>query len=243
MPPDCGILLHPDMKLLIVEDQKELSNSIISYLSTEKYLCEPAFDYPSALQKIFIYDYSCVVLDLCLPHGNGLDLLKQLKSDDNPTGVVIISARDSIEDKVFGLNIGADDFLTKPFHLSELEARIASVIRRKAFNGKNRLTLDDLVLDIREKTLCGPAGNIDLTRMEYMLIEYFICNKDKVVTKEALGEHLCGDDIDLADNYDFIYTHLKNLRRKLKNSGCSGGIKTVYGMGYKFCSATRNHGS
>lgn len=224
------------MKLLIVEDQKELSKSIIAYLSTENYTCEPVYDYRAAIEKIDLYDYSCVVLDLCLPYGNGLDILKQLKKNDNPAGIVIISAKDSIEDKVLGLNIGADDFLTKPFHLSELEARIASVIRRKSFDGKNRMSLDSLVLDIREKTLNGPNGKIDLTRMEYMLIEYFICNKDKVVTKEAMAEHLCGDDIDLADNYDFIYTHLKNLRRKLKNAGSSDSIKTVYGMGYKFCS-------
>lgn len=227
------------MNLLIVEDQKELSNSIISYLSHGNYTCEPVYDYNSAFDKVCIYNYSCVVLDLCLPYGNGLDILKYLKKNDNPTGIVIISAKDSIEDKVNGLRIGADDFLTKPFHLSELEARIASVIRRRSFDGKNQISLDNLVLDIREKILTGPSGRIDLTRMEYMLIEYFISNKDKVVTKEALGEHLCGDDIDLADNYDFIYTHLKNLRRKLKNAGCSDVIKTVYGMGYKLCSAGR----
>lgn len=228
------------MKLLIVEDQKELSNSIISYLSTEKYTCEPAYDYYSAIEKLNIYEYSCVVLDLMLPHGNGLDILKLLKEDDNPTGVVIISAKNSLEDKVSGLHIGADDFLTKPFHLSELEARIASVIRRRSFDGKNRITLDNAVLDIREKTLSGPNGKIDLTRMEYALIEYFISNRDKVVTKEAIGERLCGEDMDMANNYDFIYTHLKNLRRKLKNAGCIDEIKTVYGMGYKFSSTLRS---
>lgn len=227
------------MNLLIVEDSKELSNSITSYLSTEHYTCDPVYDYYTAIEKIHIYDYSCVVLDLCLPYGNGLDILRQLKRDNNPTGIVIISAKDSIEDKVLGLHIGADDFLSKPFHLSELEARISSVIRRRSFEGKNRIDLDNLVLDIREKTLSGPSGKIDLTRMEYLLIEYFVSNKDKVVTKEAIGEHLCGDNIDMADNYDFIYTHLKNLRRKLTNAGCSDMIRTVYGMGYKFCSTTR----
>ena len=227
------------MNLLIVEDQKELSNSIVSYLATEHYSCDPVYDYHTAIEKIHIYDYSCVVLDLCLPYGNGLDILRQLKRDNNPTGIVIISAKGSIEDKVLGLHIGADDFLAKPFHLSELEARISSVIRRRSFDGKNRIHLDNLVLDIREKTLSGPTGKIDLTRMEYLLIEYFVSNKDKVITKEALGEHLCGDNIDLADNYDFIYTHLKNLRRKLNNAGCADRIKTVYGMGYKFCSTTR----
>lgn len=229
------------MKLLIVEDQKELSSSIISYLSTGKYTCEPAYDYHSALEKIHIYEYSCVILDLTLPYGNGLDILQQLKKVDNPTGVVIISAKNSIEDKVLGLNIGADDFLSKPFHLSELEARVSSVIRRRSFDGKNRINLDNMILDIREKTLNGPSGKIELTRMEYLLIEYFISNRDRVVTKEALGERLCGDDMDLADNYDFIYTHLKNLRKKLKNAGCSEEIKTVYGVGYKFAVRKTNN--
>jgi DNA-binding response OmpR family regulator len=228
------------MKLLIVEDQKELSNSIISYLSTGKFFCEPAYDYHSALEKIHVYEYSCIILDLTLPYGNGLDILEQIKKDGNPTGVVIISAKNSIEDKVLGLNIGADDFLTKPFHLSELEARVTSVIRRRSFEGKNRICLDNMVLDILNKTLNGPLGKIDLTRMEYLLMEYFISNKDRVVTKEAIGEHLCGDDMELADNYDFIYTHLKNLRRKLKNAGCPGEIKTVYGVGYKFSSRKTN---
>ena len=227
------------MKLLIVEDQRELSGSIQAYLSTGKYTCDPAYDYYSAIEKLHVYEYSCVVLDLSLPHGNGLDILRQLKRTDNPTGVVIISAKNSIEDKVMGLNIGADDFLCKPFHLSELEARIASVIRRRSFEGRNRINLDEFLLDIQEKTLVGPAGKVDLTRMEYMLVEYFISNKDKVVTKEAIGEHLCGDDMDMADNYDFIYTHLKNLRRKLKGAGCAYEIKTVYGMGYKFCAPER----
>lgn len=227
------------MKLLIVEDQKELSSSIISYLSTEKYTCEPAYDYHSAVEKLHVYEYSCVVLDLMLPQGSGLDVLAQLKKTDNPAGVVIISAKNSLEDKIHGLNIGADDFISKPFHLSELEARIASVIRRRAFDGKNRIPLDNIVLDIREKALIGTNGRIELTRMEYILIEYFVSNIDKVVTKEAIGEHLCGNDMDLADNYDFIYTHLKNLRRKLKNAGCADEIRTIYGMGYKFCSATR----
>jgi DNA-binding response OmpR family regulator len=222
------------MKLLIVEDQKELSNSIISYLSTGNYTCEPAYDYYSAVEKIHIYEYSCIVLDLTLPYGNGLDILQQLKKTDNPTGIVIISAKNSIEDKVMGLNIGADDFLSKPFHLSELEARISSVIRRRSFDGKNMINLDNMMLDIREKTLNGPNGKIDLTRMEYLLVEYFISNRDRVITKEAMGEHLCGDDMDFADNYDFIYTHLKNLRRKLKKAGCSQEIKTVHGVGYKF---------
>jgi DNA-binding response OmpR family regulator len=222
------------MKLLIVEDERELSCSIVSYLSSEKYTCELAYDFNEALEKIDLYDYSCIILDLSLPHGNGLDILKEVKRNNKPDCVLIISAKNSIDDKVSGLNIGADDYLTKPFHLSELGARVASVIRRKSFDGKNSIILDNLLLDIQAKTLKGPSGKIDLTRMEYVLLEYFIANKNKVVTKEAIAGHLCGDDIDLADNYDFIYTHLKNLRKKLKRAASQEYIRTVYGMGYKF---------
>ena len=222
------------MKLLIVEDQKELSSSISSYLSSEKYLCESVHDFYSALGKLCTFEYACVILDLSLPFGSGLDILKELKKENRSEGIIIISARNSIDDKVQGLHLGADDFLVKPFHMAELEARISSVIRRKSFEGKNKINLDNLILDIQEKKLRGPAGNIDLTRMEYMLLEYLIVNRNKVVTKEAIAEHLCGDDIDLAYDYDFIYTHLKNLRKKLKNSGSRDGIKNVYGMGYKF---------
>lgn len=222
------------MKLLIVEDEKELSHSIVSYLSSEKYICELAYDFNEALEKIYLYDYACIILDLSLPHGNGLDILKEVKRNNKSDCVLIISARNSIDDKVFGLNIGADDYLTKPFHLSELGARVASIIRRKSFDGKNSIILDNLLFDIQAKTLKGPSGKIDLTRMEYILLEYFIANRNKVVTKEAIAGHLCGDDIDLADNYDFIYTHLKNLRKKLKRTASQEYIKTIYSMGYKF---------
>jgi DNA-binding response OmpR family regulator len=222
------------MKLLIVEDEKELSTSIISYLSCEQYICELAYDFYEALEKICLYDYSCIILDISLPHGNGLDILKEVKKNNKSDCVLIISARNSIDDKVFGLNFGADDYLTKPFHLSELGARVASVIRRKSFDGKNSIVLDNLVFNVQAKTLKGPSGTIDLTRMEYSLLEYFIANKNKVVTTEAIAGHLCGDDIDLADNYDFIYTHLKNLRKKLRRSASKEYIKTIYGMGYKF---------
>jgi DNA-binding response OmpR family regulator len=222
------------MKLLIVEDERELSRSIVSYLSSEKYICELANDFNAALDKIWLYEYSCIILDLSLPNGNGLDLLKEIKRNNKSDCVVIISARNSIDDKVCGLNKGADDYLAKPFHLSELGARVASVIRRKSFGGKTTIVVDGLILDIQAKTLGGPSGRIDLTRMEYMLLEYFMANKNQVITKEAIAGHLCGDDIDMADNYDFIYTHLKNLRKKLKGTSCTQHIKTVYGMGYKF---------
>jgi DNA-binding response OmpR family regulator len=222
------------MKILIIEDQVELSDSIHSYLSHENFSCERAYDFHTAMDKIRLYDYDCIILDITLPFGNGLDILKELKEENKADGVLIISAKNSLDDKVTGLNLGADDYLTKPFHLPELSARVAAIIRRKTFEGKNKIVLDKLVLDLQDKTVRGAKGRIDLTRKEYELLVYFISNKNKVVTKEAIVEHLWGDDIDMADNYDFIYTHVKNLRRKLVQAGCPDYIKGIYGMGYKF---------
>jgi DNA-binding response OmpR family regulator len=222
------------MKLLIIEDQKELSDSICSYLSHENFICETAYDFHGAMEKIELYDYACIILDINLPLGNGLGILQALKSNDKADGVLIISARNSLDDKVLGLNLGADDYLTKPFHMPELAARVAAIIRRKSFDGKNKIVLDKLSLNMQDKIVKGPKGAIDLTKKEYELLVYFIGNKNKVVTKEAIVEHLWGDSIDLADNYDFIYSHIKNLRRKLINAGCPDHIKAVYGMGYKF---------
>jgi DNA-binding response OmpR family regulator len=222
------------MKILIIEDQQELSDSVRDYLSHENFTCEMAYDYYGAKEKIHLYDYSCIILDINLPHGNGLSILKELKSNNKADGVLIISARNSLDDKVLGLNLGADDYLTKPFHMPELAARVAAIIRRKSSQGRNRIVLDKLSLDLQEKIVKGPNGRADLTKKEYDLLVYFIANKNKVVTKEAIVEHLWGDSIDMADNYDFIYTHIKNLRKKLLHAGCPDYIHAVYGMGYKF---------
>lgn len=222
------------MKVLIVEDEKELSQSICDYLSGEQFVCEQAFDYNSAVEKISLYDYACIVLDITLPDGSGMDVLKQLKKENKLDGVIIISAKNSLEDKVLGLNTGADDYLTKPFHLSELAARVAAIIRRKSFEGKNILQFDLLEIDMNERTVKANNITIDLTRKEYDLLLYFIGNKNKVIAKDAIAIHLWGDNMDLADNYDFIYTHIKNLRKKLEQAGAGNYIKSVYGMGYKF---------
>ena len=222
------------MKILIVEDEKDLSQSICDYLSNEQFVCEQSFDFDSAMERISLYDYSCIVLDINLPDGSGLDILKELKKENKLDGVLIVSARDSIENKVFGLNAGADDYLTKPFHLSELAARVAAIIRRKSFEGKNVIRYDELELDLNEKELKIKDRKVDLTRKEYELLLYFISNKNKVITKNAIATHLWGDDMDMLDNYDFIYTHIKNLRRKLVQAGAADYIKSIYGMGYKF---------
>jgi DNA-binding response OmpR family regulator len=222
------------MKLLIIEDEKELANSIKSYLTSERFICEVANDYHSALEKLEVFDYACIILDIGLPDGNGLHLLKALKEDGKSDGVLIISAKNSIDDKVLGLKSGADDYLAKPFHLSELGARVDAIIRRKVFNGNSLLQLDHLTIDLQSKTLMNEDGPIDLTRKEYDLLLYFISNKNKVISKDSITEHLYGDDMSLPDNFDFLYAHIKNLRKKLQQAGCPDYIKAVYGMGYKF---------
>jgi len=223
------------MKVLIIEDEKELSDSICTYLNNENFICEAAYDFNTASEKIHLYDYACIILDITIPYGNGLDILKELKASNKSEGVLIISAKNSLDDKVHGLNLGADDYLTKPFHLPELGARVSAIIRRKSFEGKTVIRLDCLTLNIQDKTLTGTKGIlVDLTRKEYELLVYFFANKNRVITKEAIVEHLWGDDIDMAGSYDFIYTHIKNLRKKLIQAGCPDYIKAVYGMGYKF---------
>jgi DNA-binding response OmpR family regulator len=223
------------MKLLIIEDERDLSDSICAYMEKEQFICETAFDYHTANEKIHLNEYACIVLDIMLPHGSGLDLLKTLKKEGKADGILIISAKNSLEDKVEGLQIGADDYLSKPFHLAELGARISAIIRRKSFDGKTRIVIDNLVLDLSDRTLKTSSNKvIALTRKEYDLLLYFVSNKNRVVTKEAIVEHLWGDGIDMADSYDFVYSHIKNLRKKLIQADCPDYIKAVYGMGYKF---------
>lgn len=222
------------MKVLIIEDEKALAESILAYLHSEQYTCETAADFPTALEKIHLYEYACIILDISLPGGSGLDLLRELKANNKADGVLIVSARNSLDEKILGLKSGADDYLTKPFHLSELAARISAIIRRKSFDGKNDVQFDDLFLNITAKTVRVNNHIVDLTRKEYDLLLYFISNKNKVISKGAIAEHLWGDNMDMADNYDFIYTHIKNLRKKLMQAGAQDYIKSIYGMGYKF---------
>jgi len=227
------------MKVLIIEDETALRESIASYLGNMNFVCEAAGDFTSALEKIHLYDYTCIILDISLPGGTGLELLQVLKENHKADGVLIISAKNSLDDKVSGLNAGADDYLTKPFHLSELAARVTAIIRRKSFEGKNLLRFDELSLDIQEKVARVGEVDVDLTRKEYDLLLYFISNKNRVVSKTAIAEHLWGDNMDVADNFDFIYTHIKNLRKKLMQAGCPDYIKSVYGMGYKLTLPSR----
>jgi DNA-binding response OmpR family regulator len=224
------------MKVLVIEDEKALSESIIICLKQEGFICEAANDYKSALQKIESFDYDCILLDINLPGGSGLDILNQLKKNKKMDGVLIISARNSLEDKITGLQLGADDYLPKPFHLSELVARITAIIRRKNSGGNNLLQFNELVINTLAKTVSINNKLIELTRKEYQLLLYFSYNKGRVISKNAIAEHLWGDETESAANFDFIYTHVKNLRKKLIASGCGDYIQSVYGMGYKFVS-------
>ena len=222
------------MKILIVEDEQELANDMAHYLSGENYLCEIVSTYDEAAQKIGIYTYDCILLDLMLPGGDGLQLLQLLKSQQVEDGVIIISAKNSIEDKVKGLTIGADDYLAKPFHHAELSARIHSVIRRKQFNNSNIILQNELAIDLLGKTVQVNNIPINLTKKEYDLLLFFIGNKNRVISKNALAEHLSGDVADMFDNHDFVYAHVKNLKKKLSEAGCHNYLKTLYGTGYKW---------
>ncbi len=222
------------MKILLIEDEKELSGSIADYLLKEHYLCETVHNFDQASEKINIYKYDCIIVDITLPDGSGLDLIRELKKNKSETGIIIISARNSLEDKVAGLEIGADDYLTKPFHLPELNARIKSIIRRRSFQGSNDIVFHDLRIIPDQMEVHVNGQTVSLTKKEYDLLIFFIANKDHVLTRESIAEHLWGDEIDLADSFDFIYTHIKNLRRKIVEKGGEDYIRTIYGMGYKF---------
>lgn len=222
------------MKILIIEDEKDLLDSMKTYLESEGYLCETANDYQKASEKVNIYQYDCVVVDITLPKGNGLQIIKELKEKKSEAGIIIVSAKNSLDDKLKGLELGSDDYLTKPFHLSELNARIKAIIRRKNFEGANELGLNEITVDLASRTVFVKKNQLTLTIKEYELLLFFISNKNKVITKNAIAEHLWGDDMDQSDSFDFIYTHIKNLRKKMIEKGCQDYIKTIYGIGYNF---------
>lgn len=221
------------MKILVVEDEKELLKSIHDSLIQEQFLIETAENYHSASEKIALYSYDCILLDIMLPGGNGLQLLQQLKDMGKSENVIIISAKDSLDDKLTGLELGADDYLTKPFHNAELNARIKAVLRRKNQDGKNSIELVNIELDLTERTFFVDREKITLNRKEFDILHFFLLNKKRLVTKTALAEHVWGDHIDQADNFDFIYYQIKNLRKKLQQSNAEIEIEAVYGIGYK----------
>ena len=223
------------MRVLLVEDEKDLAESIARYLkNSEKIDCDIAPDLDSAIEQCELYNFDCFLVDIGLPDGSGLDLIKIIKEKNSRAGIIIISARDSIDDRIEGLNIGADDYLVKPFHLSELNARIYSLIRRLKLDGSSLLTLNEISIDPQSREVKINNKTLVLTKSEYNLLFYLITNKNQVISKTSIAEHLAGDYVDVMDSLDFVYLHIKNLRKKMIAAGCADYIKTVYGVGYKF---------
>lgn len=222
------------MKLLLIEDERELAVSIQKYLTDKDFVCEWANNTTTAIDKISIYDYDCILLDLMLPDSNGFEILKELKHQNKTEGIIIISAKETLEIKIEGFNLGADDFLTKPFHLSELLVRIQALIRRKNFKGNNIVTFNEIEIDILSKTVKVHNHKIDITKKEIDLLLYLIGNENRVLSKSAIAEHLSGDMADMLDNHDFVYAHIKNLKKKLTDAQSGDYIKSVYGLGYKW---------
>jgi two-component system response regulator ArlR len=221
------------MKILVVEDETDLRETIVKSLQKEQYVVETAASFTEALQKIEVYDYDCILLDVGLPGGSGLTILEDLKSQHKTDGVIIISAKDSVEDKIKGLNLGADDYLAKPFHLAELHARVKSVVRRKQWEGTSHINCNNLRIDADRRAVWVDDQSLDLNRKEFDTLLYLVSNKERLVNKAALAVHVWGDYIDEANSFDFIYSQIKNLRRKLKNSHARVEVQAVYGIGYK----------
>ncbi|SHG05185.1 response regulator transcription factor [Dysgonomonas macrotermitis] len=221
------------MKILVIEDEFEMLKSIETFMESENFLVERATDFDSGMEKIAMYEYDCILLDINLPGGNGLKILEEMKKKGIRGNVIIISARDSVDDKISGLDSGADDYLAKPFHLAELSSRIKAVIRRKQQGGKNNLTLGNLFIDFSARIVEIDGTELKLNRKEFDILSFFVVNTNRLITKETLAEHVWGDNIDMADNFDFVYSQVKNLRKKLKENDANITISNVYGVGYK----------
>ena len=221
------------MKLLIIEDDASLSEIMTRALRAEGYIVETAATFYEAQDKIAGYNYDCIMLDIMLPDGNGLKLLEHIKSLDKADRVIIISARDSIEDKVAGLDLGADDYLAKPFFMAELSARIKSVLRRGSAAVNRKMQAGNLTLDLQSRTVAVDGTDVPLLKKEFDILLYFMQRPQHIVDKAVLAEAVWGDHIDAADNFQFVYAQVKNLRKKLTEAGASFNIKAVYGFGYK----------
>ena len=221
------------MKVLVVEDEPDMRDNIVLYLEKEMYIVEAAPDYDSALDKLETFCYDCIILDIGIPGGTGLDLLQRLKEDGKDGGVIIVSARDSIDDKIKGLNLGADDYLSKPFHMAELHARIKSIIRRKVLGGGSTISFSNLKIDVEQRLVEVDGTTLDLNRKEFDILLYLVTNKNRLVNKTALATYVWGDYIDHVNSFDFIYSQIKNLRKKLKDSSAAIDIQAIYGIGYK----------
>lgn len=222
------------MKILIIEDEKGLVETMKNYLSSEGFLCESATSYYEAEDSLSVYSYDIIVLDLTLPGGNGLDLIKLIKKTNKEAGLLIVSAKNSLDDKIKGLDMGADDYIAKPFHLAELNSRIKSLARRRHYDGTNELIFNEININIEANEVSVNGEKLELTRKEYDILLYFIVNKNKLITRESIAEHTWGDSISYAENFDFVYSHIKNLRKKIRQKKGRNYIHNLYGIGYKF---------
>ena len=222
------------MKILLIEDEPELRKSIKHFLHQEGYIVESANDFIKAIEKIEVYDYDCILVDITLPKGNGLEIIKQLKQNFSKAGIIIISAKNSLDDKITGLDLGADDYLAKPFDLAELNSRIKALIRRRNFEGNKTIVVNEISILPEQRIVKVNNEEVILTAKEYALLLFFLSNKNRVLSKNTIAEHLWGDDSDQMDSHDFIYVHLRNLRKKLVEKGCKDYVQTIYGIGYNF---------
>lgn len=222
------------MKILIIEDEIKLSKDIADYMKQAGNLCESATDFNMAEEKSQMYDYDCILLDITLPGGSGLDILKKLKENKPDAALIIISAKNSLDDKITGLDLGADDYISKPFHLSELNSRINALVRRRNYKGSHEISYQNITINTKEMRAFINNSELLLSRKEFDLLLFFMTNHDKVVTKQSIAEHIWGDDADMVDSFDFIYSQIKNLRKKIFEKGGANCIQSVYGMGYKF---------
>lgn len=223
-----------DVKVLVIEDERVLVEGITSHLSKEGFLCEAAFTYAQAVEKIHLYEYDCIIVDINLPDGIGFGLIEALKHAKSTAGIIVVSARNSVEDKIKSLDLGADDYMTKPFHVSELNARIKSIMRRRNFGGVNEIVFEEITINYNSRKVFANGSEVTLSKKEYDLLMFFIANKDTALTRAAMAEHLWGDNMDAADSFDILYSHIKNLRKKLAEKGGKDYIQTIYGIGYKF---------
>ena len=222
------------MKILVIEDELALCETMVAYLEEEGYRCEQAGTVELGSEKVNLYEYDCMLVDIGLPDGSGLSLIKELKKCHPETGIIIISAKNSLDDKISGLDLGADDYLTKPFHLPELNSRIKSLLRRRKFEGKQELVIENIIIQPENKQVFVGSEQLPLTRKEFDLLMFFVSNRGRVLTKESIAEHLWGDFADSADSFDFVYSHIKNLRRKLLERTGTDYFQNVYGTGYTF---------
>lgn len=222
------------MKVLLIEDNEELASSIHDFLAREGYICEVSYNITDAQDRLVSFQYDCILLDIMLPDGNGLQLLSFIRKENIQSSILIISAKNSLDDKIMGLDEGADDYLTKPFHLPELHARLKAIYRRKKLNGSNIIIFNEICLntDTLEATVNDQL--LDITRKEFELLLYFVVNKNRVLSRQSIAAHLWGDYTDNLSNFDFVYQHVKNIRKKISAAQGTDYISTVYGLGYKF---------